>query len=220
MRGKFTLLGALLSGAALAGPAQPETPLREAPITRILVSSWQRASTLTLPSKPRLGDIFRPTPTPPLVQALSPFPYWNVVDGALETSWGSGRPFSEWDDWIQLYFDESILLSRLSVATGLQSGPGVPASAARANFANNGRPMDVRFEFSDGSFFDVVFDDTLGFQHKDFPPVRTRWVRLRVRSIYPSVSNQPGVTDDFGISEIRAYRVEERPTVTFTVQRR
>jgi hypothetical protein len=178
------VLALFLCGASQ--PSEEEAPeLLSAPVSRFLASTWQRQTTVR-------GVV------------LPSFPDFRAVDGELSTSWGTGRAFSPDREWITLYFDEPIFLARLQVAIGIQA-QGSP------NFLTNGRPCDVRLEFSDGSYYDTRFLDVLGYQDKDIPPVWTRWVRLRIRSIYEPASIEAGVNDDVGIAEIKAYRLAARP---------
>jgi hypothetical protein len=166
------------------GPVQP----RPIPVQRIAASSYQQPD----PNNPR--------------QTL--FDYRWAIDGDITQSWGTGRPFVPGQDWIQLFFDEPVLLTGMSLANGLQ-GKGQPPSTLYRFYRENGRVKRATLLFSDGSEQEVSFRDKMGFQDVRFRPVRARWVRMRVEEIYPG--SQEELTKDFGLAEMIFYGIDERP---------
>jgi hypothetical protein len=131
------------------------------------------------------------------------FYFRKAMDGNPLTSWGTGGKF-QGGEWIQLYFDHSVILTQLELAIGLQADP--------ANFKSNGRVKTAELTFSDGTKQTVGFEDKMGYQRRTLFPVRTRWVRISVTEIYPGA--QGDLTRDFGVAEIRCYGAEALPRVS------
>jgi hypothetical protein len=187
---RWSLLLLLLCGVshAVGKVSAPEAEL--IPITRASVSNWQE--------KPQ------------------PFPYYKAYDGKIETSWGTGGSFVErGSEWITLYLDRPVFVTKISIAPGLQV-PSVPNKSSFSFFTDNGRPRNIAATFSDGSeqninLVDFRSEAEMGFQERNIRPTRTRWVRLQINSIYPGEDGGPA-TQDVGIAEIEIYGFDTLPT--------
>jgi hypothetical protein len=154
--------------------------------------------------------------------------YRFAFDGKLETSWGTGGNFAaRKKDWIILYLERPVFVTKIRVAPGLQPpiNPKSPRSAY-ANYADNGRPKDITLIFSDQTKQRITIEDfkedpmneehikkglKLGFRDHDLWPVYTSWVWLQVDSIHAG-SLKKGLTEDFGIAEIEIYGYDTLPT--------
>jgi hypothetical protein len=144
------------------------------------------------------------------------FYYTNAFDGKLNTSWGTGGSFLERNkEWITLYLERPIFVTKVRIAPGLQQPPSATnIGNALYNFKHNGRPRNLALSFSDGSqqsinLIDFNNESELGFQERNIKPTRTRWVRLQINSIYSGAGDID--TSDVGIAEIEVYGLDSLP---------
>jgi hypothetical protein len=99
----------------------------------------------------------------------------NTVDGKPETAWVPGANAGV-GEWIRFDFDREITLHRIVVQ------PGYFKSARL--WEENDRVGAVTAEFSDGSSRDFTFVDRMDSQQFELGIVRTKWVRLTIKSVY------------------------------------
>jgi hypothetical protein len=185
---RWSLLLLLLCGVsqAVGKVSAPEAEL--IPITRAAASNWQDRE----------------------------FYYTKAFDGNLTTSWGTGGSFKErGSEWITLYLDRPVFVTKINIAPGLQV-PSLPQKSSLSFFTDNGRPHNISATFSDGSeqninLVDFRSEEEIGFQERSIRPTRTRWVRLQINSIYPGAEGGPK-TQDVGIAEIEIYGFDTLPT--------
>jgi hypothetical protein len=116
----------------------------------------------------------------------------NAIDGKRSTAWIEGVDGPGIGEWIRFDFDREINLHRILIQPGYFKSPDI--------WSQNNRLATVTVQFSDGSSRALSFDNRMDSQRADVGSVRTRWVRVIIRSVYPGTN--PGATDDTGFSEI------------------
>ena len=89
-------------------------------------------------------------------------------------------------------FDREINLHRILIQPGYFKNPQI--------WAENNRLASVTAYFSDGSSRDLNFTDHMDSQRVDLGSIKTRWVKLVIKSVY--FGTNPGPSDDTGLSEI------------------
>ncbi|HJZ78863.1 MAG TPA: discoidin domain-containing protein [Pyrinomonadaceae bacterium] len=112
----------------------------------------------------------------------------NAIDGKRTTCWMEGVDGPGIGEWIRFDFDREIKLHRILIQPGYFKSPAI--------WAQNNRIASLTAEFSDGSSRQLSFDDRMDSQKVDVGAVRTRWVRLKIASVYY------GTDPDTAISEI------------------
>lgn len=112
----------------------------------------------------------------------------NSMDGKRSTAWIEGVDGPGLGEWIRFDFDREINLHRMLVLPGYFKSASI--------FAQNNRLATVTAQFSDGSSRDLNFSDQMQSQKIDLGSVKTRWVRLVIKSVYS------GTDPDTALSEI------------------
>jgi len=100
----------------------------------------------------------------------------NAMDGKRSTAWIEGVDGPGLGEWIRFDFDREINLHRILFLPGYFKSPSV--------FAQNNRLATVTAQFSDGSSRDLNFSDQMQSQKIDLGAVKTRWVKLVIKSVY------------------------------------
>lgn len=116
----------------------------------------------------------------------------NAMDGKRSTAWIEGVDGPGLGEWIRFDFDREITLHRILIQPGYFKSPGI--------WSENNRIAGMTAYFSDGTSRDLSFDDRLESQKADVGSVKTRWVKLVIKSVY--YGTNPGSTDDTAISEV------------------
>ena len=116
----------------------------------------------------------------------------NAIDGKRSTAWIEGVDGPGLGEWIRFDFDREINLHRILIQPGYFKSPQI--------WAENNRLASVTAYFSDGSSRDLNFTDHMDSQRVDLGSIKTRWVKLVIKSVYFGAN--PGPTDDTGLSEI------------------
>src|SRR5437870_3302144 len=116
----------------------------------------------------------------------------NAIDGKRTTAWIEGVDGPGYGEWIRFDFDREINLHRVLIQPGYFKGPQI--------WAENNRLAAVTAYFSDGSSREFPLPDRMESQKFDIGSIRTRWVRLVIRSVYRGTN--PGQTDDTALSEV------------------
>jgi hypothetical protein len=112
----------------------------------------------------------------------------NAIDGKRSTAWIEGVDGPGLGEWIRFDFDREINLHRILIQPGYFKSPAV--------WAENNRIQTLTAFFSDGSSRDLTFTDRMDSQKVDIGSVRTKWVKLVIKSVYY------GSDPDTAISEI------------------
>jgi hypothetical protein len=121
------------------------------------------------------------------VQANTYYPA-NAIDGKRSTAWIEGVDGPGLGEWIRFDFDREINLHRILFQPGYFKSPQI--------WASNNRLATLTAYFSDGSSRDLPFTDRMDSQKIDIGSVRTKWVKLVIKSIYY------GTDPDTAISEV------------------
>ena len=121
------------------------------------------------------------------VQANTYYPA-NAIDGKRGTAWIEGVDGPGLGEWIRFDFDREINLHRILIQPGYFKSPAI--------WAENNRIQTLTAFFSDGSSRDLTFTDRMDSQKVDIGSVRTKWVKLVIKSVYY------GTDPDTAISEI------------------
>lgn len=112
----------------------------------------------------------------------------NAMDGKRSTAWIEGVDGPGLGEWIRFDFDREINLHRILFQPGYFKSPQI--------WADNNRLESVTAYFSDGSSRQLNFDNRMESQKVDVGPVKTRWVRFVVKSVYY------GTDPDTAMSEV------------------
>lgn len=112
----------------------------------------------------------------------------NAIDGKRSTAWIEGVDGPGLGEWIRFDFDRQINLHRLLILPGYFKSPEI--------WAQNNRLQTLTAYFSDGSSRDLNFDNRMESQKVDVGSVKTRWVKLVIKSVYY------GTDPDTAISEV------------------
>ncbi len=112
----------------------------------------------------------------------------NAIDGKRSTAWIEGVDGAGIGEWIRFDFDREINLHRILFQPGYFKSPGI--------WAENNRLGTVTAYFSDGTTRDFNFPDRMESQKVDVGGVRTKSVRLVIKSVYY------GTDPDTAISEV------------------
>jgi hypothetical protein len=116
----------------------------------------------------------------------------NASDGQSNTAWIEGDIGPGEGAWIRFDFNREINLRRIIIQPGYFKGPQV--------WAQNNRLATVTAQFSDGTSRVLSFPDRMESQRVDVGPVKTRWVRLVIGSVYHGTD--PGPNDDTALSDV------------------
>ncbi len=112
----------------------------------------------------------------------------NAMDGKKSTAWIEGVDGPGLGEWIRFDFDREINLHRIFIQPGYFKTPQI--------WAQNNRLQAVTAYFSDGSSRELSFTNVMDSQRIDVGSVKTRWVRLVIKSVYY------GTDPDTAISEV------------------
>ena len=112
----------------------------------------------------------------------------NAIDGKRSTAWIEGVDGPGLGEWIRFDFDREINLHRILIQPGYFKSPAI--------WAQNNRLATLTAQFSDGTSRDLNFDNRMDSQKTDIGSVRTKWVKLVIKSVYY------GTDPDTAISEI------------------
>jgi F5/8 type C domain len=112
----------------------------------------------------------------------------NAIDGKRSTAWIEGADGAGLGEWIRFDFDRQITVHRILFQPGYFKSPQI--------WAENNRLATVTAEFSDGSSREITFDNRMDSQKFDVGAVKTRWVRLVIKSVYY------GTDPDTALSEV------------------
>lgn len=121
------------------------------------------------------------------VQANTYYPA-NAIDGKRGTAWIEGVDGPGLGEWIRFDFDREINLHRILIQPGYFKSPQI--------WAGNNRIQTLTAFFSDGTSRDLTFTDRMDSQKVDIGSVKTKWVKLVIKSVYY------GTDPDTAISEI------------------
>ena len=164
-------------------PATPEPGRSASPSTEITPSESQTGAPLKITPS---ASSFRLA-----VQANTYYPA-NAMDGKRTTAWIEGVDGPGLGEWIRFDFDREITLHRILIQPGYFKSPQI--------WAENNRIAALTAFFSDGTSRDLNFDDRMDSQKVDVGSVKTRWVKVVIKSVYHGTN--PGSTDDTAISEL------------------
>jgi len=112
----------------------------------------------------------------------------NAIDGKRSTAWIEGVDGPGIGEWIRFDFDREINLHRILIQPGYFKSDYF--------WAQNNRLATVTAQFSDGSSRELSFPDRMESQKIDVGAIRTKWVRLTIKSVYY------GTDPDTALSEI------------------
>jgi len=112
----------------------------------------------------------------------------NAMDGKKSTAWIEGVDGPGLGEWIRFDFDREINLHRIFIQPGYFKAPQI--------WAQNNRLQTATAYFSDGSSRELSFTNVMDSQRIDVGSVKTRWVRLVIKSVYY------GTDPDTAISEV------------------
>jgi len=112
----------------------------------------------------------------------------NAIDGKRSTAWIEGVDGPGLGEWIRFDFDREINLHRILIQPGYFKSPQI--------WAENNRIESLTAYFSDGSSRELTFANRMENQKVDVGSVKTRWVRLVIKSVYY------GTDPDTAISEV------------------
>ena len=116
----------------------------------------------------------------------------NAIDGQRSTAWIEGASGPGLGEWIRFDFDREIKLHRIVIQPGYFKSSQI--------WTQNNRLAALTANFSDGASRELNFTDRMESQRIDIGSVRTRWVRLVIKSVY--YGTNPGPTDDTALSEV------------------
>ena len=112
----------------------------------------------------------------------------NAMDGKKSTAWIEGVDGPGLGEWIRFDFDREITLHRIFIQPGYFKSLQI--------WGQNNRLESATAYFSDGSSRELTFTNVMESQRIDVGSVKTRWVRLVIKSVYA------GADPDTAISEV------------------
>lgn len=171
------------SPANVNGPSQKASPASTGP--------GRNASPETSPSDSQPGTPLKITASASSVRlAVQANTYYaaNAIDGKRSTAWIEGVDGPGLGEWIRFDFDREINLHRILIQPGYFKSPQI--------WAENNRIESLTAFFSDGSSRELTFANRMESQKVDVGSVKTRWVRLVIKSVYY------GTDPDTAISEV------------------
>jgi hypothetical protein len=112
----------------------------------------------------------------------------NAIDGKKSTAWMEGVDGPGIGEWIRFDFDREINIHRVFIQPGYFKSQSI--------WAQNNRLATVTAQFSDGSSRELTFADRMESQRIDVGAIKTRWVKLIIKSVYS------GTDPDTALSEI------------------
>ncbi|GEM_PF-611461 len=112
----------------------------------------------------------------------------NAIDGKRSTAWIEGVDGPGIGEWIRFDFDREIVIHRILIQPGYFKSP--------STWAQNNRFATVTAQFSDGSSRELTFADSQTSQKVDVGAIRTKSVRLVIKSVYY------GTDPDTALSEV------------------
>jgi len=116
----------------------------------------------------------------------------NAIDGKRSTAWIEGVDGPGLGEWIRFDFDREINVHRILIQPGYFKSPQI--------WTENNRLAGMTAQFSDGTSRELKFADIMESQKIDVGSIRTRWVKLVIKSVYDG--SNAGPSDDTGLSEI------------------
>ena len=116
----------------------------------------------------------------------------NAIDGKRTTAWIEGVDGPGLGEWIRFDFDREINVHRILIQPGYFKSPQI--------WAENNRLASMTAQFSDGTSRELKFADIMESQKIEVGSVKTRWVKLVIKSVYYGAN--PGPSDDTGLSEV------------------
>ncbi len=116
----------------------------------------------------------------------------NAIDGRRDTAWVEGVSGPGIGEWIRLDFDREVTLHRVIVQPGYFKSPQI--------WSENNRVASLAANFSDGSSRELAFTDLMEGQSIALGQLKTRWVRLVIKSVY--YGTNPGPYNDTALSEV------------------
>jgi len=149
------------------------------------------ASPETSPGDSQPGTPLKITPSASSVRlAVQANTYYaaNAMDGKKSTAWIEGVDGPGLGEWIRFDFDREINLHRIFIQPGYFKSLQV--------WGQNNRLQSATAYFSDGSSRELSFTNVMDSQRIDVGSIKTRWVRLVIKSVYP------GTDPDTAISEV------------------
>jgi hypothetical protein len=115
----------------------------------------------------------------------------NAFDGNSNTAWVEGSKGQGIGDFLVLEFDTPRTVREVTIRNGYAKNSDI--------YGKNSRVKDIEVRFSDGSSQDAGLADDSGAQTITFDrPVRTKWVQIEIRSVYPGWKYS-----DTAINEVR-----------------
>ncbi len=171
------------SPANVSGSSQKTSPSSTAP--------GRNASSETSPTDSQPGAPLKITASASSVRlAVQANTYYaaNAIDGKRSTAWIEGVDGPGLGEWIRFDFDREINLHRILIQPGYFKSPQI--------WAENNRIESLTAFFSDGSSRELTFANRMDSQKVDVGSVKTRWVRLVIKSVYY------GTDPDTAISEV------------------
>jgi hypothetical protein len=110
----------------------------------------------------------------------------NALDGRLMTAWVEGVDGPGLGEWIRCDFEREVTLKRISIAPGYFKSPQI--------WARNNRLAAAVFSFSDGTSRRFSFADRMEEQMLEVGAVRTSWVRIEIKEVYPGTDPDTAVS--------------------------
>ena len=102
----------------------------------------------------------------------------NLLDANDNTAWVEGSSGQGAGDFVVVEFDAPRMVRGLTLWNGYAKNPDI--------FGKNSRLKDVELKFSTGDSLQATLTDQTGEQRINLNrPVKTKWVQLIIRSVYP-----------------------------------
>jgi F5/8 type C domain len=112
----------------------------------------------------------------------------NAMDNKRSTAWIEGADDGGIGEWIRFDFDREVKLHRILILPGYFKNPEI--------WRQNNRLAAATVYFSDGTSRDLTFSDRMESQKFDVGVVKTKFVRIVIKQIYP------GPDPDTAVSEV------------------
>ncbi|MBR0208944.1 MAG: protein kinase [Oscillospiraceae bacterium] len=191
---KAAVMDALEKGGidpAVFGGVQPAAPTPEPPLTASVSTSVSGGRTLLATASAEASTFINSKHVGERGVTIR-YPAC-AIDGDAATSWQEAADGYGIDQWLTVYLEGTPNVRYLSLWLGnWESGQ---------MYEMNGRPSELKLEFSDGSSVVCQFPDQMAeFEVKLSKPVQTTWVKLTILGAYAGTK-----WEDTCISEIRVY---------------
>ncbi len=122
----------------------------------------------------------------------------NLLDNNPETVWVEGARGKGKGEWLELYFDQPRVVSKIGFMNGYNK---IAAKDGSDRWRQNSRVKSIRITFSSGQSLERTLEDVRQWQYVTFPPVRTQSVRITLLQNYRGAK----WPNDTCLSEIRVY---------------